>query len=479
MRSLILSAFVAVLMTVVSCQKPMDQEQVPGPFGSKLDNARLACTYTTLSGTISTNTTLSASNIYLLSGCVRVSSGVTLTIPAGTVLHGEQSTKGALIIERGASLIANGTSANPIVFTSDQATRAAGDWRGIVLIGDATINVASPFITRCSVNYPVGGSNDAHNGGSLKHIQIHYAGYTTGTENYSSGLALAAVGTGTTVENIQVSNSLKDGIAYYGGTVNSKYVASYDSYKTDFLMDAGYRGKMQFALAMRKSSSANDGTTTFSNGLLVQNDNAGSSNTPRTNPVISDMTILGPGYCGATGLSSNFKNAVLFTNNAMGNFYNGVISGWPIGLFYEGANTVANANSAGTLTWHYNTFFGYASAATRFGFNNGSTWNAAGSPCTTTQPNFITNPSALLCASKGYQALSSGLGHAASVCGDYCTTAPNFAISGSSLSASNYTDAVVSSAFFDTTAKPRGAFSTATAWTSTMNFCSQNTSYCP
>ena len=67
-----------------------------------------------------------------------VPSGVTLTIPAGTVIKGDKaSRKGTLIVQPGGKLVANGTASSPVVFTSAQPAggRDRGDWGGIVMLG--------------------------------------------------------------------------------------------------------------------------------------------------------------------------------------------------------------------------------------------------------------------------------------------------------------------------------------------------------
>lgn len=94
-------------------------------------------------GEITTNTTWTKNNIYLIKGFLYVRSGATLTIEAGTLIRGDKDTKGSLIIERGAKLIAEGTASEPIVFTSNVAagSRNYGDWGGVILCGKATINV--------------------------------------------------------------------------------------------------------------------------------------------------------------------------------------------------------------------------------------------------------------------------------------------------------------------------------------------------
>ena len=97
----------------------------------------------TVSGEITTNTTWTNDNIYILNGFVYVEDGADLTIEAGTIIRGQNDTKGTLIITRGSKLFANGTVDQPIVFTSNQpqGSRNYGDWGGIILLGNAPINV--------------------------------------------------------------------------------------------------------------------------------------------------------------------------------------------------------------------------------------------------------------------------------------------------------------------------------------------------
>lgn len=59
-----------------------------------------------LEGEITSDMTLKAADNNLLRGFVYVTDGVTLTIEPGTVIKGEKSSKGSLIVERGGKLIA-------------------------------------------------------------------------------------------------------------------------------------------------------------------------------------------------------------------------------------------------------------------------------------------------------------------------------------------------------------------------------------
>src|SRR5690606_27987378 len=72
-----------------------------------------------LQGEITTKKVLDADKVYLLRGYVRVmGDGGHLEIPAGTVIEGEKASMGALIVERGGYIKANGSPSNPIICTS-------------------------------------------------------------------------------------------------------------------------------------------------------------------------------------------------------------------------------------------------------------------------------------------------------------------------------------------------------------------------
>ena len=75
-----------------------------------------------LSGTLDADQTLDPSVVWTLEGRVIVPSGVTLTIPAGTIIKaiaGTGANASSLVIARGGKLMAEGTSSAPIVMTSE------------------------------------------------------------------------------------------------------------------------------------------------------------------------------------------------------------------------------------------------------------------------------------------------------------------------------------------------------------------------
>jgi hypothetical protein len=95
-----------------------------------------------LSGKINTDRILKTGNTYKLRGIVYVVDGAKLTIEPGVTIQGEKSSRGTLVITRGTQILANGAVDKPIVFTSDAATPAMGDWGGIVILGRAKTNSA-------------------------------------------------------------------------------------------------------------------------------------------------------------------------------------------------------------------------------------------------------------------------------------------------------------------------------------------------
>jgi len=180
---------------------------------------------------------------------------VTLTIEPGTIIKGDKEKFGGLIVNKGGKLIANGTKTNPIVFTSAQqkGARRSGDWAGIVILGDSKINTVAGIAKMESIegNHGIyGGENEADSSGELSFVRIEYAGQNT-TLGAFNGLTLGAIGSGTKIENVQISFSKDDGIEFFGGTANAKNVVLYKNLDDDLDFTAGYTGIIENALVIR------------------------------------------------------------------------------------------------------------------------------------------------------------------------------------------------------------------------------------
>ncbi len=281
---------------------------------------------------------------YYLNGWVYVKDGATLTIDAGTVIRGSKANKGALIIEKGAKIMAEGTVDNPIVFTSNQdaGSRSYGDWGGVIILGKATVNKVDPIIEGGPTS-TYGGSDDADNSGIFKYVRIEFPGVAFMPDKEINGLTLGGVGNGTTIENIQVSYSGDDSYEWFGGDVNLKHLIAFRGWDDDFDTDYGYHGMVQYAVALRDPAIADPGSG--SNGFESDNDATGSTDTPVTSALFSNVSSFGPLVTSSTTINSNFKRAMHLRRNTAIQIYNTISAGWPTGLFIDGTAAQANATN--------------------------------------------------------------------------------------------------------------------------------------
>lgn len=219
-----------------------------------------------LAGNITENTKLLKRNVYILQGNVYVTNNAVLTIEAGTVIIGDAVSKGTLVITKGAQIMAVGQETDPIIFTSNQSTKKAGDWGGLVILGDAPINKfgnAGSYSMDLDAALTVyGGNNPAANSGVLKYVRIEFAGKKVKGLDTFNGLTIAGVGNKTILENIMVSYSGGDSFAFYGGDVNASQLVSYKSINDDFKFTQGIQCRLFNSLAVRSSylSSNKDGS---------------------------------------------------------------------------------------------------------------------------------------------------------------------------------------------------------------------------
>jgi PKD repeat protein len=312
------------------------------------ENTAYPATTTTVSTDITTNTTWSG--VVLLQNKIYVKNNATLTIQPGTIIRGDKLTQGTLIVTRGAKLNAIGTAAQPIVFTSNQAvgSRNEGDWGGIVVLGLAKNNqpggVANIEGILPTTDTQFGGAFDNDNSGTISYVRIEFAGIPLEPNKEINGITFGSVGSGTTVDYVQVSFSGDDSFEWFGGTVNCKHLIAYRGLDDDFDTDFGFRGKVQFALAIRdKDLSDAPGD---SNCFESDNDATGSTAQPKTMPIFSNVTIVGPKGNGTVALpvGEKFEKAFRLRRNTSTSVFNSLITGWEKGLSIEGSAVVANVN---------------------------------------------------------------------------------------------------------------------------------------
>ena len=303
-------------------------------------------TVTTVSANILTNTTWSG--VIRLENKIYVKNNATLTILPGTIIRGDKLTQGTLIVTRGAKINANGTASNPVVFTSNEAagTRLPGDWGGLVLLGLAKNNqpggVANIEGIVPTTDTQFGGNFDNDNSGSLTYVRIEFAGIALEPNKEINGLTCGSVGSATVIDYVQVTSSGDDSFEWFGGTVNCKHLIAYRGLDDDFDTDYGFRGKIQFGLAIRdKDLSDAPGD---SNCFESDNDAAGSTAQPKTRPIFSNMTIVGPKGNGTIVLpvGEKFEKAFRLRRNTSTSCLNSLVTGWEKGLSIESSTTAAN-----------------------------------------------------------------------------------------------------------------------------------------
>lgn len=282
---------------------------------------------------------------YILQGYVYVTEGATITFEAGCIIKSDITEKGALIIERGAKLIADGRANNPIVFTSGKAvgSRAPGDWGGIILLGKAPTN--RPLDPAPTVEGGVGrkyGGNDPNDdSGILRYVRIEWAGIAAEPGSEINGLTCGGVGSSTIIENVQVSFGNDDAFEFFGGTVNAKNLVAFASADDDYDFDFGYTGKIQFAIACRKPDFVDAGDA--GNGIESDNDASGTTAAPNTRPQLSNFTFVGPN--GATGTAANHNFGNRWRRRSQFVLRNSIIMGWQKAGF--------SIESAGSMTDYY------------------------------------------------------------------------------------------------------------------------------
>jgi len=261
-KSFILLAFVSVVFLSCGDDTPTDP---PAPS----DEVK--------TGEITANETWSADRIYFLQGRVVVKDGVTLTIEPGTIIKGKAGdglNASVLIIARGGKLMAQGTAANPIIFTSELDNIALGQktgtnldetdsnkWGGLIVLGNAKVSAeigdTEGHIEGIPANDPngnYGGSDDADNSGIITYVSIRHGGISIGAGNEINGLTLGGVGNGTVIDHVEIVANLDDGIECFGGTVNINHALV--AYQKDdaFDIDQNFSGSFKNSMVVYNNS---------------------------------------------------------------------------------------------------------------------------------------------------------------------------------------------------------------------------------
>ncbi len=305
-----------------------------------------------LTGNISNEVVELPKGKYILKGYVYLTNRSTIRFAAGSVIVSDTIQKGALIVERNCRLFAEGTATDPIIFTSGKPAgqRKPGDWGGIVLLGNAPTNRSTTPIIEGGINSEYGGNVVADNSGSLKYVRIEFAGIAADPNSEINGLTCGGVGSGTTLENIQVSYGNDDAYEFFGGTVNPKNLIAFATADDDFDFDFGFTGRLQFGISLRDPLFVDGGDA--GNGIECDNDGTGTVASPRTRPQMSNFTFCGPN--GATGTLANHNFNTRWRRSTHFVLRNSILMGYAKGGFQFESDSTAQSYVDGRSTFRHN-----------------------------------------------------------------------------------------------------------------------------
>ena len=308
----------------------------------------------TLSTDITANRRFDSDTVYVLGAFVHVANGATLTIEEGTRIEGLPNS--ALFVLRGAKILAIGTAAKPIVFTSNRPAgqRQPGDWGGLILVGNGIINRADPILlegtntggTNVAVTYS-GGTNNADDSGELRYVRVEFAGFGPAPDQELNSFTFAAIGSGTRLSYLQSMAGLDDSYEWFGGAVDANHLVSYEAGDDHFDASEGFSGRNQFLIAYQDTiiPPRNGAGNTSTDPQGIENDGcngancvAGFSSQPYTVPIFANFTLVGLRNTPVSIPAAGGRGMVL--RRGTGGFYvNGIVARWPVAVSIRDAAT--------------------------------------------------------------------------------------------------------------------------------------------
>ena len=286
--------------------------------------------------------TWTKSKTYILDGLVFVEDGETLVIEPGTIIKGKAKDEGdpgsSLIIARGGTLTANGTSTEPIIFTFEAdpldgttAATVSKRWGGLLILGSAGLNSTPgetsiegiPTTEDRGLYGDLDSPDNRDNSGSLKYVSIRHGGSVIGSGNEINGLTLGGVGSGTMLSYIEIVGNEDDGIEFFGGTANVQYLISVYNKDDAVDYDEGYRGFVQFVIVHQ-----NDAEGAADRGFECDGGTKPETAKPYATPLFVNVTAIG----------NPKSRAATFRDNAGGHFFNSIVHKFAKGIDIEDAS---------------------------------------------------------------------------------------------------------------------------------------------
>jgi len=320
----------------------------------------------TIPSLITAGQTIVCSNnqTFFLNGKVYVQSGGAIQFGQGTTVKGVKkptpAEASALVICRGATIDAQGTNTNPVVFTSAETVQRTGDWGGIVILGSAPLNRADTSIEGVDlpslppgvdVFYGGGGAglgNPDQSSGIIRYVRIEFGGANVTANNELNALTFGGVGRGTEVDFVQALYGSDDAFEWFGGTVNAKHLISFGNDDDSWDFDFGYNGSLQFVVSCESISKP--AYSSDPNGIESDNDATGTGASPRTNATISNMTVIGVEDSASASeflpapASKRLLYGARFRRNSSFTVQNSIFMGFPTGVRFESAGSIADVN---------------------------------------------------------------------------------------------------------------------------------------
>lgn len=368
-----------------------------------------------LIGNISADLTLLEDSQHIMTGCVIVENGVTLTIEKGVKICADNGA--SLTIEPGGVLNIEGTESQPVVFTSNKAPhlRSPGDWVGIRIMGKSIYNNGLISLSTCTIEQ-AGGNQPNDNSGRITHLKIHYAGGES-SDLFNNALSLAAVGSNTVLEHIEVAYAAENGIGFIGGNAPMSEVFLLNNRRNDLFFSDGNQSNVELVLAIRNDMDAHFAHLTGSNGIYLQNndnDAISYAGTPGTQPFLNHISLLGPAFC-EDPASGNFFHGIQFDKNAGGIVENSVIAGFKEYGLYINHKMSAEKTITGELKVEYTSFLDNVLGDYEYNSSN-FTW--IGNGCGSSMTSWIDG---IFCGGNKHNQFSNFiLKYDMSFCGDFC-----------------------------------------------------------
>lgn len=277
MKKLILSALTIAALTFASCSRDDDSS----------DSQPTTIDPENFQGVVNEGETLTldASTVYKLTGSLVVKAGGTLSIPAGTRIEATGETSSYIAVAQDGLIYINGTSSNPVVMTSGKASPAPGDWGGLVICGRAKTNKGGSngeTATAEVSDLTYGGSDNNDSSGVIRYLRVEYTGAAFTNDKEFNGISFFGVGAGTTVEYVQAYMSGDDGIEFFGGSVNAKYLIALHSEDDAVDFADGFSGTLENVYIKDVAKAGVEGSNNGDNGAA----------TPTTNATLINFSIV-------------------------------------------------------------------------------------------------------------------------------------------------------------------------------------------